>query len=283
MKAALDIDLLRTFHAVARLGQFRAAAEQVHRSPAAVSVQIQRLESVVGGRLFERDNQSVSLTPLGQRLLSGTAPLLGMHDKLLDDLHGTSPSGRLKLGVPDEYAGHVIRDILPRFAASWPNVVLEVMTAPSQSLREQTERGRLHVALLVQPRGRKPDARAVIQTTPVWVGGLGVNVALDSPVPLALHAAHCPYRDAMIASLERAGLSWRVVLSSPSSQAVQACVEAGLGVSLVDRSRVTAAMRVLDGWPAAAPHEVVLWRAASMQSDPAATLMEEALRQHFRL
>ncbi|VFR21285.1 Transcriptional regulator, LysR family [plant metagenome] len=283
MTAALDIDLLRTFHAVARLGQFRAAAEQVHRSPAAVSVQIQRLESVAGGRLFERDNQSVSLTPLGQRLLSGTAPLLGMHDRLLDDLHGTSPAGRLKLGVPDEYAGHVIRDILPRFAASWPNVVLEVTTAPSQSLREQTERGRLHVALLVQPRGRKPDARAVTQTTPVWVAGLGADVALEASVPLALHAAHCPYRDAMIASLARAGVSWRVVLSSPSSQAVQACVEAGLGVSLVDRSRVTAAMRVLEGWPAVAPHEVVLWRAASMPSDPAATLMEEALRQHFRL
>ena len=43
MAATLDIELLRTFHAVARLGRFRAAAAQVHKSAAAVSVHIQRL------------------------------------------------------------------------------------------------------------------------------------------------------------------------------------------------------------------------------------------------
>ncbi len=53
MRPILDIDLLRTFHAIARLGQFRAAAAFVNRSPAAVSVHIQRLEQVVGGRLLE--------------------------------------------------------------------------------------------------------------------------------------------------------------------------------------------------------------------------------------
>ncbi|WYX50277.1 LysR family transcriptional regulator [Achromobacter xylosoxidans] len=88
MNQSLDIDLLRTFHAVARLGQFRAAAEHVHRSPAAVSVHIQRLEAVVGGRLLERDNQSVTLTPLGQRVLGGTAELLRVHDRVLGGIQG---------------------------------------------------------------------------------------------------------------------------------------------------------------------------------------------------
>ncbi|WP_268605094.1 LysR family transcriptional regulator, partial [Escherichia coli] len=55
MRPTLDIDLLRTFHAIARLGQFRAAAAFVNRSPAAVSVHIRRLEQVAGGRLLERD------------------------------------------------------------------------------------------------------------------------------------------------------------------------------------------------------------------------------------
>ena len=49
MTAILDIDLLRTFHAVVRIGKFSAAAEQLHKSPAAVSVHIQRLEAVAGG------------------------------------------------------------------------------------------------------------------------------------------------------------------------------------------------------------------------------------------
>lgn len=80
MTAILDIDLLRTFHAVVRIGKFSAAAEHLHKSAAAVSVHIQRLEAVAGGRLLNRDNQSVSLTVLGKRLLLSTTELLRTHD-----------------------------------------------------------------------------------------------------------------------------------------------------------------------------------------------------------
>ncbi len=72
MTTILDIELVRTFHAVARIGKFSAAAAHLHRSPAAVSVHTQRLEAVAGGRLLNRDNQSVSLTALGKRLLLST-------------------------------------------------------------------------------------------------------------------------------------------------------------------------------------------------------------------
>lgn len=100
MNAILDIDLLRTFHAVVRIGKFSAAAGQLHKSPAAVSVHIQRLEAVAGGRLLHRDNQSVSLTALGKRLLASTAELLHAHDRVLADLHGTIWSGALRWVCP---------------------------------------------------------------------------------------------------------------------------------------------------------------------------------------
>jgi len=285
--ATLDIDLLRTFHAIARLRQFRAAAEHVHRSPAAVSMHIQRLEAVAGGRLLERDNQSVTLTPLGQRLLTSTTELLRTHDKVLNDLHGKAMAGRIKLGMSDEYAVRIIRDILPLFAASWPNVVLDVSTFPSLALRDQIARGRLHVALVVLPLGKKPHPAALSLTTPVWVAGAGMaegdKPVLPDPMPLALHVADCPYREAMIALLAKAGRKWRVVLSSPSSQAVEACVESGLAVSMVDRSRVTARMRVLEHLPTPPAHEVLLLRSASAQDDPAAQLLDKTIRQHFSM
>src|SRR4051812_1872865 len=109
MPAILDIDLIRTFHTVARIGKFSAAAQLLHKSPAAVTVHIQRLEVVAGGRLLNRDNQAVSLTALGKRLLVATAELLSTHDRVLADLQGTRLAGRIILGVPDEYADHVIR------------------------------------------------------------------------------------------------------------------------------------------------------------------------------
>lgn len=284
MASILDIELVRTFHAVARIGKFKAAAEHLHKSPAAISVHIQRLEAVANGRLLDRDNQSVSLTPLGKRLLASTKDLLQTHDRVLAELHGTRLAGRIKLGIPDDYAAHVIRDILPIFAAAWPNVVLEVKTAPSHSLRDEVQRGKLHAALVTQLKGQNAGRSQLLTSTiPVWVGAATGMSNWDDPLPLALYAADCPYRHAMMESLKQEGRTWRVVLDSPSSQAVRACVEAGLAISLIDRGRVTEDMRILDGLPAVAEHEVVLMRSAAAQGDEALDLLAQAIQQHFRL
>lgn len=284
MTAILDIDLIRTFHAVARIGKFSAAAEQLHKSPAAVSVHIQRLEAVAGGRLLNRDNQSVSLTALGKRLLVATTELLSTHDRVLADLHGTRLAGRITLGVPDEYADHVIRDILPTFAAAWPNVVLELKTAPSYALRDLVQRGKLQAAVVAQPKGAlSAEAQVLVSTTPVWVGPVNTTVASMEPLPLAVHAAQCPYRQAMMEALRQSGRRIRVVLESPSTQAVKACVEAGLAISLIDRARVTDAMRILEDLPAIAEHEVVFMRAQASLGDEAVSLLARAMQQYFRL
>ncbi|WP_458132002.1 LysR family transcriptional regulator [Pseudomonas sp. R3-41] len=284
MTAILDIDLIRTFHAVARIGKFSGAAEQLHKSPAAVSVHIQRLEAVAGGRLLNRDNQSVSLTALGKRLLLATTELLNTHDRVLADLHGTRLAGRITLGVPDEYADHVIRDILPTFAAAWPNVVLELKTAPSYALRDQVQRGKLQAAVVTQPKGQADtETQVLVSTTPVWVGPIHGTAASLEPLPLAVHAAQCPYRQAMIEALRQSGRRTRIVLESPSNQAVKACVEAGLAISLIDRGRVTDAMRILEGLPVIEEHEVVFMRSQAAQGDEAVGLLARAMQQCFRL
>ncbi|KPW66202.1 MULTISPECIES: LysR family transcriptional regulator [Pseudomonas syringae group] len=284
MSAILDIELIRTFHAVARIGKFSAAAEQLHKSPAAVSVHIQRLEAVAGGRLLNRDNQAVSLTALGKRLLVSTTELLSTHDRVLADLQGTHLAGRITLGVPDEYAVHVIRDILPVFAAAWPNVVLELKTAPSYTLREQVARGKLQTAVIAQPKGQpSADTQFLVSTKPVWVGPASVALGSADPLPLAIHAAQCPYREAMMASLKDNGRKIRVVLESPSNQAIKACVEAGLAISLIDRSGVTEAMQILDDLPEIPEHEIVFLRSPSSQNDEAVSLLAQALQKYFRL
>lgn len=284
MGVILDIELVRTFHAVARSGRFKSAAEQLHKSPAAISVHIQRLEAVAGGRLLDRDNQSVSLTALGKRLLVSTADLLSTHDRVLSELHGTRLAGRIKLGVPDEYAAHVIRDILPVFAAAWPNVVLEVKTLPSHSLRDQVQRGTLHAAVVVRLKGSQAEqAQVLVATTPVWVGAATATLDSAAALPLALYSAECPYREAMLGALKQAGRPWRVVLDSPSSQAVKACVEAGLAITVLDRARVTHDMRILDGLPPVPEHEVVFLRSPASQADETIALLAQAVHQYFRL
>ncbi|WP_186092887.1 LysR substrate-binding domain-containing protein [Burkholderia gladioli] len=283
MDTILDIELLRTFHAVARLGKFRAAAELVHKSPAAVSIHIQRLEAVAGGRLLERDNQSVTLTALGKRLLASTGELLSAHDRVLQEIRGKSVAARIVLGLPDEYAAHVIRDLLPGFAASWPNVVIEIRTGPSFELRELVARGKLDLALVVQPMQAHRRADLLTVTTPVWACSRAFVLDADQPLPLALYAEPCPYRLAMTSALKQTGAAWRVIIESASSQAINACVEAGLGVTLVDRARVTSRMRVLDGLPPIDEHEIVLIRNPEGDEKEAMELLVATFREQFRL
>lgn len=284
MSAILDIELLLTFHAVARSGRFKAAAEQLHKSPAAISTHVQRLEGLVGGRLFERDNQSVMLTALGTRLLASTRELLRAHDRVLAELQGGAVAGRIRLGVPDEYADHVIRDILPAFAEQRPNVVLEVKTGPSLTLREQVRRGRLHAAVAVVPCDQPADGQQVLaRTTPVWSGAANGPATHDDPLPLAVYAAACPYREVMLGALQASGRRWRLVLESPSSQAVRACVETGMAITLMDRARVTERMVILEGLPAIAQHEIVFIKSSRGGPDDLLQLLGQIIGQRFRL
>lgn len=283
MTTTLSIELLRTFHAVVRTGKFSAAANLLHKSPAAVSIHIQRLEAVAGGQLLHRDNQSVMLTALGKKLLRSTAELLRSHDRILADLHGSNLSGRISLGMPDEYAAQVIREILPSFSAAWPNVVMELKMGPSTELEEWIERGKLDAAVVVQPKEKtSPAEQLLMSTTPVWVGPLNSNVALENPLPLAVYAAPCIYREAITASLKTSGRRSRIVLESHSSKAVRACVEAGLAVSLMDRGKVSGRMQILENMPAIPDHNIVFIRSAASCEDQAVDLLSKALCQLFR-
>ncbi|MGK9175878.1 LysR family transcriptional regulator [Yokenella regensburgei] len=284
MTAILDIDLLRTFHAVVRIGKFSAAARHLHKSPAAVSVHIQRLETVAGGRLLNRDNQSVSLTVLGTRLLGATAELLRQHDQVLADLHGPDLAGRIMLGVPDEYAAQVIREILPTFTAAWPNVVLELKMGTSYVLREWVERGNLDAAVIVQHKEETSrDMHVLMSTTPVWVSSVSTDMTLNDPLPLAVYSAPCIYREAITETLKATGRRARIVLESHSSQAVHACVEAGLAVSLIDRAKVSRRMQILEGMPVIPDHNIIFIRSAASGGNEAVELLARAMQQSFRL
>lgn len=156
MSANLDIELLRTFHAILRFGRFLAAASHLNRSPSAVSTHVRRLEELAGGRLFERDNQSVRLTPLGQRFQRQTAELLETHDRVLAGLRRREEPLRVRFGISEEYAGKLLGRLLPRLGAELPALELEVLTDASGRLAGRLRRGQLDLALLVQAQDETP-------------------------------------------------------------------------------------------------------------------------------
>ncbi|MPL79182.1 HTH-type transcriptional regulator HdfR [bioreactor metagenome] len=98
----LDIALLRSFIAVSRAGSIRAAAERVGRTQSAVSLQIKRLEAIVGDRLFHRMGSGLALTVAGERFLAGAERILAAHDETLEGLGSESVQGSLAFGCPED-------------------------------------------------------------------------------------------------------------------------------------------------------------------------------------
>ncbi|MEV4698426.1 MULTISPECIES: LysR substrate-binding domain-containing protein [Pseudomonas] len=107
MFAKLPLTALRGFESAARLGSFKAAAQELNVSPAAISHQVKSLEAFLGVRLFERSSQSVRLSADGERL----QPF--MHRALLDIQHG------LQVLSPPCAAQSLVVSTTPAFASLW--------------------------------------------------------------------------------------------------------------------------------------------------------------------
>ncbi|MAT92225.1 MAG: LysR family transcriptional regulator [Halioglobus sp.] len=82
----MDVDLARTFFEITRTGSFVGAAENLHLTQTAVTARIQKLESLLGSRLFVRNRAGARLTPDGERFTPHALQLLQTWDKARADM-----------------------------------------------------------------------------------------------------------------------------------------------------------------------------------------------------
>src|SRR5581483_1655964 len=104
MTALLDVDQLKAFIAIADTGSFTRAAEVVHKTQSAVSMQMKRLEERVGRPIFERDGRTSKLTEHGERLLDYARRIVRLNLEAISAFAESELSGRVRLGLPDDYA-----------------------------------------------------------------------------------------------------------------------------------------------------------------------------------
>ncbi|RMT85577.1 hypothetical protein ALP39_01117 [Pseudomonas marginalis pv. marginalis] len=238
MSKQLNIDLLRTFHAVARFRRFNEAANHVHRSASTVTTQIQKLEDLVGQRLFSRSNQGVELTMYGKKLLSETTDFLKSHDRLLASLSPQRMQGKIRLGLPDSYATAFMRDFLPQLIAENPMLELELEARSSGELFTMFSREQIDLALIVSAHPLE-QGEHLGSILPVWVVSEQFTPPEQAPLPIAVQLIGCPYRASAIRALKEHGVYYRILLESASSTAVEAAITCGLAVGMIEESRIT--------------------------------------------
>src|SRR5262245_19920651 len=147
----LDLALLRNFAVVARTGSISLASLQVGRTQSALSMQMQRLEDLIGQALLHRSGSGVRLTAAGEKLLAHAESLLARHDEILAEMSGTGLRGSVSLGCPEDYSIAFLPDLLRGFCAVHPDVELRMVCAPSLELRPLLHRRQIDMALVSLP------------------------------------------------------------------------------------------------------------------------------------
>jgi DNA-binding transcriptional LysR family regulator len=276
MTVLLDIDQLRTFIAIAETGSFTKAADVVNKTQSAVSMQMKRLEERLERPIFARDGRASKLTEDGARLLDYARRLVKLNVETIAAFSDAALSGRVRLGVPDDYADRYLPEIMARFSHAYPGVELTVLCEPSVDLIERIDDNEIDLAIVTNC-----EAKRAVETFRrerlLWVTSNRHSTHMEEPLPLALGRPTCNWRATAVERLETVGRPHRILYTSSNAGAVAAAVLAGLAVSVLPESGLRTGMRVLgtaDGFPDLPSCRIGLVRNAHESSSLANALAE---------
>ena len=236
--------LIRTLHSFLALhhcGTIVAAAEKVHLSPAAVSVQLKNMEDELGIALFVRTKRSLEFTPAGRQLVPLAEKMVSIYEEMKAVKGGGPIGGFLSLGVINSALGGVLPQLLKQVTQKNPGLEVKIIAGISDELVTQVNRGTLDMAIVTEPPQKFPT-------------NLSVHYIYSEPFAL-ITPAEIPYQDIVQAfksstpyiAFERS--TWagqlidefllkRGIMTKPSMElnsldAITALVGQGLGISIV--------------------------------------------------
>jgi len=278
----LDLDLLRTFVAVADLNTFAAAAAAVCRTQSAVSQQMQRLEQLVGKELFARHGRNKLLTEHGIQLLGYARKILRFNDEACMSLMFSNLQGVLTLGASDESADTILPFLLNRISSVYPKLALDVSVKRNAFMVEMLNENKVD---LVVTRHRPGQFDCLtLRTSPThWYCAAEYVLQKGEPVPLVLLDDPSPFRDMVLTALNEANIPWRLAYVASTLPAVRAAVKAGLGVTARPVEMMSPDLRVLgksDGLPALPDTEYLLCHNSSSHNELAKVVFEAMENYH---
>jgi len=229
--AQLTPDLLKTFITAADTGSFTRAAALIHRTQAAVSMQMKKLEQDLKCVLFQREGRGVTLTSEGETLYRYSARILELHDEALSAVSGPKLDGVVRLGAPDDYAMKHLPGILREFAVNHPKVLVDVFCDDTPKLTNMLNSG--HLDLAIATDNVETEYSAPMELT--WILPERMEPAELDVLPLALFHPVCCYRENGLKALDKAGRKYRIAYGSPSLAGLLAAVQGGLAIAAVTK------------------------------------------------
>jgi len=234
---------LKVFESAARHLSYTRAAEELHLSQPAVSMQIKQLEDVVGLALFEQIGKKMYLTAAGREVYTYSKSIGHMLDEaeaVLDELKGLQ-SGRLSISVATT-ASHFATRLTAAFSQHHEDVTISLDITNLASLREQLEANRPDLVIMGQPpEGIEVKADAFMENPLVMIAPASHPLGSAKNIPLAdieneLFVVREPgsgTRGATERFFEQHNIEFQTGIEMTSNEAIKQAVEAGLGLGIV--------------------------------------------------
>lgn len=238
MPRNLDLTALRSFVTVLETGGVTRAANQLHLTQSAVSMQLKRLEESLGQPLLDRAGRGVAPTSQGEQLLAYGRRMLALNDEVWARMTHTAFEGEITLGVPHDIVYPHIPLILRWFDREYPRMKIKLISSYTMKLKELMEYGDLDLALTTED-DTPADATLLAEQRLVWIGAPGGTAWRSRPLRVAFERK-CLFRPWALTALDSANIPWEMAVDTGSTRTVEATIAADLAVCAILEGAVTA-------------------------------------------
>jgi DNA-binding transcriptional LysR family regulator len=222
---------LRTLISVVDLRSFTRAAQLHGVTQPAVSAQIKRLQTLLGGELFDKSAPGVTLTAKGEMVVNYARRLLALNDQMLDVTARGSAVEQLRIGLATDYFEAPALRAIAEFQAARAGLAIHICAESSSALLRDLRRGDYDLVIAAS------DVETEIGTARTWLEptawGVSSAAVLEGtgPVPLVVVGESSLSRRMSVETLERAGIDYEITYVGASFAGMVSAAAAGFGVA----------------------------------------------------
>ncbi|WP_332682366.1 LysR substrate-binding domain-containing protein [Bosea sp. (in: a-proteobacteria)] len=167
------------------------------------------------------------------------------HAALSRRFQSSSLAGSIRFGVPENFLGDQLPQLLSRFARAFPAVRLEASVSVCQDFSARIESGELDLAVAMRRAG-ETGGTVLRRSRFVWAAAEDFAFPPGSSLPLALSHPPCLCRTVAVEALADSGVEWHTGFTSANLHGLRAAMLAGLGASIIAHDEIEPGMKVLE-------------------------------------